>query len=89
MLAAQLSFGEASHLLDRGVTLDHCLEHGPTGHAEDIAGDTRQLDVGGLEKPQQPIALSSLALMSLRRYRSKSRSSRSGRGGTKLLAIRP
>ena len=48
MLAAQLTLGEASDFLGCGVAFAQCLEHSPAGHAEGIAGDTGQLDVGSL-----------------------------------------
>src|SRR6185503_2468376 len=62
MFAAKLTLGEASDFLGCGVALAQCLEHSPAGHAEDIAGDTSQLDVGSLQQLQQPVAFGRLAL---------------------------
>ena len=56
---------EVGHLLGRCTALDQGLEHGPAGDAEDIAGDARQLDVGGLQQLEQPVALGRLALHQL------------------------
>ncbi len=44
-LAPQLALGEIRHRLGRGLALDQRPEHRAAGHAEDIAGDARQLDV--------------------------------------------
>ena len=61
-LAAQLALGEIGHRLGRGLALDQRPQHRAARHAEDVASDTRQLDVGGLQQFQQPVALSCLAL---------------------------
>ncbi len=36
------------HRLDRSLAIDQRPEHRAVGHAEEVAGDARQLDVGGL-----------------------------------------
>src|SRR5271157_2048465 len=64
-LAAQLALGEIRHRLGRGLALDQRPEHRAAGHAEDIAGDARQLDVGGLQELQEPVAFGRLALHQL------------------------
>ena len=64
-LAAQLALGEIRHRLGRGLARDQRPEHRPAGHAEDVAGDARQLDVGGLQELQEPVAFGRLALHQL------------------------
>ena len=64
-LAAQLPSGEIRHRLGRGLALDQRPEHRAAGHAEDVAGDARQLDVGGLQELQEPVAFGRLALHQL------------------------
>ena len=49
----------------RGLALDQRPEHRAAGYAEDIAGDARQLDVGGLQQLQEPVAFGRLALHQL------------------------
>ncbi len=44
---------------------DQRPKHRAAGHAEDIAGDARQLDVGGLQELQEPVAFGRLALHQL------------------------
>src|ERR1044071_3100723 len=55
-LAAQLALGEGRHLLGSGATGDKRLQHGSAGDAEDVAHHARQLDVGGLQQPQEAVA---------------------------------
>ena len=64
-LAAQLALGEIRHRLGRGLALDQRPEHSAAGHSKDIAGDAGQLDVGGLQKLQEPVAFGRLALHQL------------------------
>jgi hypothetical protein len=58
----QRSFPWRRHLYRRSVALDQCVERGLTGHAEDVASNTGQLDVAALRQFQQPGVLGRLAL---------------------------
>ena len=61
-LAAQLASGEGRHLLGSGAAGNKRLQHGPPGDAEYLAHHARQLDVGGLQQPQQTVAFRRLGL---------------------------
>ena len=61
-LAAQLPLGEIGHRLGRGLALDQRPEHRAAGHAENVGSDARQLDVGGFQELQEPVAFGRLAL---------------------------
>ena len=56
-LGPQAALGQLGHRLGCHVPLDEGLQHGCTGHAEDIRRHTRQLDVGRLQQLERPIAL--------------------------------
>src|SRR5208283_1945236 len=47
------------------VLLDQRPEHRAAGHAENVGSDARQLDVGGLQQLQEPVAFGRLALHQL------------------------
>src|SRR4051794_4955952 len=61
-LAAQPASGEGRDLLGSGAAGDQRLQHGAAGDAEDVAHYARQLDVGGLQQPQQTVAFGRLSL---------------------------
>ena len=56
-LAAQLPPRQVRHLLRRGGVLDQRLQHRPAGHAEHLADDAGQLDVGALQQLERAVLL--------------------------------
>src|SRR3974390_2568769 len=64
-LPPQLAPGEMGHRLGRGPTLDQAPQHRAAGYAENVGSDARQLDVGGLQEPEEPVAFGRLALHQL------------------------
>ena len=69
----------------RGLARDQRPEHGAAGHAEDVGSDALQLDVGGLQELQEPVAFSRLALRQLAAIAQQIAQLTQVRGGTKLL----
>jgi hypothetical protein len=56
-LASQRAASELGHLRRRRSRLDQCVQHSHAGDAEDVAGDTAELDVGGVQHLEQAVAL--------------------------------
>ena len=64
-LVAQPAPGEIGHRLGRGLARNQLPEHRAAGDAENVRSDARQLGDGGLQKLQEPVAFSRLALHQL------------------------
>jgi hypothetical protein len=64
-LVPQPALGELCYLLGRGFPLDEGVEHQPSRNPKDIARNRRELDVGGLQHLEEPIAFGRTALSEL------------------------